>query len=416
MPKSLLESLILVKKAAAKANLDVASLSKEKTDLIVHVCDEILNDQHLDAFITEAIQGGAGTSINMNMNEVIANRAAQLKNLAMGRYDVLHPNDDVNKAQSTNDVIPTAGKIATLKLSQNLLLELDIVISHFERLQETYKDVQKVGRTHLQDAVFISMGCVLGSFATVLKRDKERLILALESLKTINMGATAVGTGINTHPDYAKNVEKHMNTDGDINYIIADDLIDGTKHIDNFAYVHSILKLMAINLSKLSNDFRMMASGPRVGFSELFLPEKQPGSSIMPGKVNPVIVEMLNQVAFQVIGNDTTVNMALEAGQMELNVFEPVLFYNLFQSIELLEGAYRHLSLDVLAGLKVNEEKCAQDVKFSLASATNLIKVLPYATVSEMTKLALKENRPLKEIVVESKLLDLETIDNLLGA
>lgn len=411
---TLIESLAQVKKAAAIANVKVAALDGEMGALIVKACDEIKDGLHRREFITPAIQGGAGTSVNMNMNEVIANRVAQLKGEALGSYTYCHPNDHVNKAQSTNDVIPTAGKIATLKLSEALIKEVKKAIQEFDRLHIETKHILKVGRTHLQDAVMISMGEVLGSFGTLFKRDLKRLETSLEELKTINMGATAVGTGINTHPEYKRHVVEALNQESNDTFYIADDLIDGTKHIDSFSYVHSTLKTMAVNLSKMSNDFRLMASGPRAGFYELYLPEKQPGSSIMPGKVNPVIVEMLNQVSFQVIGNDTTINMATEAGQMELNVFEPVLFANLFESIELLTKGFKHLVNDVLVDLKVNEVRCDDLVEHSLAHATKLLKELPYEVVSDVSKKALKEGKSLREVLLDDKILSEQEIETLL--
>lgn len=407
-------SLGAVKKACAQANEAVGELDAKIAQAITQASDEIMEGTHNEEFITDAIQGGAGTSMNMNVNEIIANRASQLLGDPLGTYTSVHPNDHVNKAQSTNDVIPTAGKLTTLLLGEALLAEMDLLETAFSKKAEAYKEVIKVGRTHLQDAVLISMGQVFASYSTLLTRDMKRLTHALEEMKTVNLGATAVGTGINSVVGYKEAAVQKLTDVTGISFVGAEDLVDSTKHIDGFAYVHSALKTFATGLSRLSNDLRLMASGPKVGLNELHLPAKQPGSSIMPGKVNPVIPEVVNQVCFQVIGNDATITMAVEAGQMELNVFEPVLFFNLFQSMEILKNACHTLRVNAIEGLTVNEAQCTQYVEESLAMATALLKELGYTKVTELTNQALKENRTLRELVLEQGLLSEEVLEETL--
>lgn len=407
----MIKSLAYVKKACAQANYDLKELSKQVVELIFEACDEIIEGQHHQEFITDAIQGGAGTSINMNMNEVIANRCAQIVGRDLGRYDLVHPNDQVNRSQSTNDVIPTAGKITVLSLAPYLIDELRSLAKSLESKAQEFNKVMKVGRTHLQDAVIISMGRVIQSFATMIYRDIRRLEHALSEMHTINLGATAIGTEINAQEGYKEKARQHLSDFTGIEFNTAEDLVDGTKHIDSFVYVHGALKIIAGNLSRMCNDFRLMASGPKVGLNEIEIPQMQPGSSIMPGKVNPVIFEVVNQVCFQVLGNDLTVSKASEAGQMELNVFEPVLFYNLFQSFEILTNACHTLRMNGIEGLSVNEDVCHQYVINSMALGTSLIKDLGYMKVSELTKKALKTNRSLTDLIIEEDLIDLDELD-----
>lgn len=398
-------SLGAVKKACAQANKEMGDLEPNIGNAIIRACEEVMEGAHNHEFITDPIQGGAGTSINMNVNEVIANRASQILGDPIGTYLRVHPNDHVNKAQSTNDIIPTSGKLTTIILGEKLLYEMELMESVLNEKAEEFKSIIKVGRTHLQDAVLISMGQVFKSYATFVKRDVKRLKYTLNEMKSINLGATAVGTGINSAIGYKEKAIQNLSNITGIRFEEAEDLVDSTKHVDGFAYVHAELKTFATGLSRMCNDLRMMASGPKVGLNEINLPPKQPGSSIMPGKVNPVIPEVVNQVCFQVIGNDTTITMATEAGQMELNVFEPVLFFNLFQSMEILKNACRTLRVNALDELTINERQCHQYVEQSHAIGTSLVKELGYMKVSELTKQALREDRTLRELVLENHLL-----------
>lgn len=410
----MIKSLGAVKKAAALANKELDNIDAKVADAIIEASDELMNGEHLEEFITDAIQGGAGTSLNMNTNEVIANRASQILGGELGTYDTVHPNDDVNTSQSTNDVIPTAGKLTTYRLGHVLLEEMGLLKDSFAKKADEFEKIIKVGRTHLQDAVLISMGQVFESYVEVIGREMGRLEHALEEMKVVNLGATAVGTGINAPEGYRESNIKHFSEVTGIDFESPASLVDGTKHIDGFAYVHSSLKTFALSLSRLANDLRLMASGPKAGLNEIELPERQAGSSIMPGKVNPVIAEVVNQVAFQVIGNDTTVSMAVEAGQMELNVFEPVLFYNLFESLEILTNVCNTLRLNAIDGLTVNEEQCQDYVENSLATATALVSELGYTKVSEIANKALKEDRTLRELVLEEDLIEESKLDKIL--
>ncbi|HEY4537561.1 MAG TPA: aspartate ammonia-lyase [Erysipelothrix sp.] len=409
----MIRSLAYVKKAAALANYDVNAINEEVKTLMVQACDEIINYQHLDQFITTSIQGGAGTSINMNMNEVIANRSAQIKGLPLGAYQIVHPNDHANKGQSTNDVIPTAGKLTSLALLESLYQSLSALINTCETNAQKYETVIKVGRTHLQDAVLISFGQIFNSHASLFKRDLNRIKEASKELLAINLGGTAVGTGINSEKNYAVKAVNYLSLETEYPFYCAKDKIDNTRNLDSFVNLHASLKTAAANLSRVANDFRLMASGPRTGLSEIELPKRQPGSSIMPGKVNPVILEVCNQASFQVIANDTAVTLSSEAGQMELNVFEPVLFRNLFESIEILSNAYQTLNDLALVDLKVNKDVCDDFIEKSFAQATPIINVLGYDTTTNILREAVENNKTLKEIILEKELLSEEEFDKI---
>lgn len=407
-------ALAQIKKACALANYEVNEFDKVRCDVIVEACDEIIQGNHKNEFVTDAIQGGAGTSMNMNVNEIIANRAAQILDKPMGVYEYIHPNDHVNREQSTNDTIPTAGKLTVLNLSTLLLEEMNLLAGSFYEKSIEFEKIIKVGRTHLQDAVLISMGQVFRSYESVLQRDMKRLQQSLTEMQVINLGGTAVGTGINSVHGYREHAVSNLNKITGKSFVSAEDLVDSTKHVDGFAHVHATLKTFAVGLSRICNDIRMMASGPKVGFNEIILPEKQPGSSIMPGKVNPVIPEVVNQVCFQVIGNDATITMAAESGQMELNVFEPVLFYNLFESLEILRNACATFRIHAIENIKVNEHRVHDYVEHSLAMATALVKNLGYSKVSTITKQALKEEKSLRTIVLEQNLMSEQELDEAL--
>lgn len=411
--EAMIEALAEIKKASAQANYEVDDLSLEQKDMIVRVCDEILTGKYREEFPTDAIQGGAGTSINMNMNEVIANRASQLVGEPLGTYEFLHPNDHVNCGQSTNDVIPTAGKLASLKLLESLLAEQRLLEEAFLQKAEEFDDVIKVGRTHLQDAVLISFGQIFKSHASMIRRDRKAITSMRSYLLEVNMGGTAVGTGVNAKDGYQEAFIKHFKENTKQSFEIAADLVDSTRNLDVFGRLHSQIKIAALNLSRTANDYRLMASGPRTGLNEINLPKKQPGSSIMPGKVNPVILEVCNQAAFEIIGNDTSIDYAIEAGQMELNVFEPVLFKNLFESIRLLTNAYRTLRCNAIEGLSVNVDLCTEYSERSFASATPLIKVLGYDKTTELIQKSVSSNTSLKAVVLEEGLMSEEEYEQV---
>lgn len=411
----MIRSLGMIKKACAYANHECGHLDDHRTKLIVEACDEVIRGELNEWFITDVIQGGAGTSTNMNVNEVIANRAAQLAGKEIGLYEYIHPNDHVNFGQSTNDVFPTAGKLTALFLIENLLEELMLLQESLLDKSIEFNDVIKLGRTHLQDAVPIRMGQEFHAFATAIVRDLRRIRVAFHSLKSVNMGATAIGTGINTDERYRRICMRYLCDISQIDLTSSRDLIDGTRNADPFVFAHSSLKTLCVNLSKMCNDLRLMASGPKTGLAEIILPARQPGSSIMPGKLNPVIPEVCNQVCFQVFGNDITITKAAEAGQMELNVFEPVLFYNLFQSIDLLTHACYTLRDNAIVGIIANKEHCKEVMENSLGTATALAPYIGYANASDMAKQALKENRKLKELILEHKLISPEKLEEVLN-
>lgn len=411
----MIRSLGMVKKACALANHECGHLDSERLGYIVQACDEVIAGKLNEYFITDVIQGGAGTSTNMNANEVIANRAAQLAGKDLGVYDYIHPNDHVNFGQSTNDVFPTAGKLTALFLVNELIQELMLLQESLQDKSIEFNDVIKLGRTHLQDAVPIRMGQEFHAFATAFVRDIRRIKISFNDLKSINMGATAVGTGINTDERYKKICVRFLSDIAQIDLTSSRDLVDGTRNVDPFVFAHGSLKTLCVSLSKMCNDLRLMASGPKTGLSEILLPPRQPGSSIMPGKVNPVIPEVCNQVCFQVFGNDVTITKAAEAGQLELNVFEPVLFFNLFQSIEVLTNACYTLRDNAIVGIQANKAHCLDIMENSLGTATALAPHIGYATASRMAKLALKENRKLKELILENDLMSKEKLEEVLN-
>lgn len=412
--REFIKSLAYVKKACAMANYEAGVLDKIIADTIVKVSDEILEGKYLDQFVTDVIQGGAGTSMNMNINEIIANRGGEILGGELGKYDKVHPNDHVNYGQSTNDVIPTAGKITIQNLGKELLEALSYLEENLMKKSEEFDHVLKMGRTHLQDAVPIRLGQEFHAYAEPVKRDIKRIKLALEDLKTVNMGATAVGTGINADIEYEDKVVKILSEITKLNLNQAEDLVDGTRNLDGFVWLSSALKVCAVNLSKMANDIRLMASGPRTGLFELNLPQQQPGSSIMPGKVNPVIPEVLNQVCFQIFGNDQTILKAAEAGQFELNVFEPVLFFNLFQSLEILKNGILTFVDNCLKGITANEDRCKELVDKSVGSITALNPHIGYKNAAEIAKLSIKTGKSVVDLVLERGLLTKEELDIIL--
>lgn len=401
-----IKALAQFKKASIMANKKAGLIKDELAKAMIQATDEIIDGKHNAQFITDTIQGGAGTSINMNTNEVIANRTAEILGEEKGKYKSCHPNDHVNMGQSTNDVMPTSGKIATIYLINDLVEEIKLLKKDLLKKGEEFKGVIKLGRTHLQDAVPVKMGQVFNAWAASLDRDLKRFELANSEMKQVNIGATAIGTGINANKVYFDEVIKSLREVTNMKDIDRGaDLIDGTRHTDSFAFVSAVCKTLAINLSKNANDLRLMASGPLAGLWEINLPAKQPGSSIMPGKVNPVIPEVVNQTCFQVIGNDQAITFAAEAGQFELNVFEPVLFRNLFQSLTYLKNAINTLRNNAIQGITVNVERCRQILDGSLGTVTALAPHIGYENASMVAKTALKEGKTVRQVVLEKGLL-----------
>ncbi len=412
--KKMIKALAIVKKACAISNWKAEVLDEKIKDAIVQACDEIAEGELDHAFIVDPIQGGAGTTANMNANEVIANRANQIMGGGLGTYEFVHPNDHVNMGQSTNDVYPTAGKLGTLLLLPRLLKEIGLLYDELMKKSQEFNNVLKMGRTQLQDAVPIRLGQEFHAFASVIKRDKERIERASEAIKTINMGASAIGTGINVDTYYFNIIVPTISDLSGIELTQAPDLVDGTHNLDGLVEVSSALKTLAINLSKISNDLRLMSSGPKTMIGDINLPPRQNGSSIMPGKVNPVIPEVVSQVSFRVIGNDVTITMAAEGGQLQLNAFEPVLFYSLYQSIEFLEHAIKTLRINCIAGITANEQKMLDDVHNSTGVITALVPHIGYAHAARIAKEALNTGVSVRKLIEEEKLLSNEELDEIL--
>lgn len=409
-----INSLAAIKKAAAIVNCKVGVLNKNISEAISISCDEILNGKLHDQFITDPIQGGAGTSFNMNANEVIANRAIELLNGEKGNYSIVHPNDHVNMAQSTNDVIPTAGKLTAIKLLKKAILELERLYVALEEKEEEFHDIIKMGRTQMQDAIPIRLGQEFGAYKATLKRDLKRLNMVIEELSSVNLGGTAIGTSLNANKDYVKKIVPELSSIVKLNLKQAEDLVDSTQNLDGFVFVSSILKTCVVSLSKMSNDLRIMSSGPRTGFSEINLPPKQNGSSIMPGKVNPVIPEVMSQVAFNIIGNDTTITLAAEAGQLELNAFEPVIFFKLFESITTLTNGVKTFVDNCISGITANKERCFSLVDQSVGIITAICPILGYQASAEIAKTAIKTGKSVRYLLKEKHNLTDEEIDKIL--
>ncbi|MGM0829828.1 MAG: aspartate ammonia-lyase [Bacillota bacterium] len=413
--KEMIDALAVVKKAAALANMETTRLYDGIGQAIVQASDEILEGKLHEFFIVDPIQGGAGTSINMNANEVIANRALELMSHLKGEYGKVSPNSHVNMSQSTNDVFPTVIHISTLKLLEKLLVTMEHMLNAFKKKAQEFDHVIKMGRTHLQDAVPIRLGQEFEAYSRVVERDIKRIGRTRDHLYEVNMGATAVGTGLNADPAYIKSVVKHLADISGLPLTGAEHLVDATQNTDAYTEVSAALKVCMVNMSKIANDLRMMASGPRAGLGEISLPSRQPGSSIMPGKVNPVMPELINQVAFQVMGNDQTISLASEAGQLELNVMEPVLVFNLLQSISIMNNAFRSFTDNCLSGIEANETRMKEYVENSVGIITAVNPHLGYEVVSRIAREAIVKGKSVRELCLEYDVLTEEELDLILN-
>ncbi|OPA25947.1 aspartate ammonia-lyase [Bacillus cereus] len=411
---SLITAMAIVKKAAALANIDTGYLAKDIGHEIAEAAQEIVDGKFHDQFIVDPIQGGAGTSINMNTNEVIANRALERMGYEKGAYAKISPNTHVNMAQSTNDAFPTGIHIATLMMLERLLITMEELHSAFRKKAKEFDHVIKMGRTHLQDAVPIRLGQEFEAYSRVLARDIKRIKQSRQHLYEVNMGATAVGTGLNANPMYIEQVVKHLRTFSGFPLVGAEHLVDATQNTDAYTEVSAALKVCMMNMSKIANDLRIMASGPRVGLAEIQLPARQPGSSIMPGKVNPVMAEVINQVAFQVIGNDHTICLASEAGQLELNVMEPVLVFNLIQSISIMNNGFRVFREYCIEGITANEELLKQYVEKSVGIITAVNPHIGYEVASRIAREAIETGKSVRELCLEHGVLTEEELDIIL--
>ncbi|PTX15365.1 aspartate ammonia-lyase [Pontibacter mucosus] len=418
----LIKAFGYVKKAAALANRDCGVLQPEIADAICKACDKLIAGEYLDQFVTDMIQGGAGTSVNMNANEVIANIALEILGHPKGDYQYVHPNNHVNFSQSTNDAYPTAFRLALYHKIENFIESLEALQAAFAQKGEEFKNVLKMGRTQLQDAVPMTLGAEFKGFSTTIKEDIQRLNEAKMLICEINMGATAIGTSINAPEGYPQIVTEHLRAITGIPVVLAEDLIEATCDTGAYVQVSGVLKRSAIKISKICNDLRLLSSGPRAGINEINLPRMQPGSSIMPGKVNPVIPEVVNQTAHYVIGCDITVTMAAEAGQLQLNVMEPVIAFSLFSSFTYMENACYTLTNKCVKGITANEEICANMVMNSIGIVTSLNPILGYEEASSIAKEALATGKSIHQItVIERKLItqqkweEIFSIENLIN-
>lgn len=414
MHPEIINSLAYIKKAAAITNCEAGLLDKRRTQAIVQACDEILEGKFREDFIVDPIQGGAGTSLNMNANEVIANRAIEILGGKKGDYSVVNPNDHVNCGQSTNDVIPTAGKMTSLRLLKKLKKQLLRLHSALEQKADEFDSVIKMGRTQLQDAVPIRLGQEFKAYSVAILRDLNRMDKAMDEMCTLNMGGTAVGTGLNADESYLRRIVPNLSEISGMDLVQAYDLIDATQNLDSFVAVSGAVKACAVTLSKIANDLRLMSSGPRAGFGEINLPAKQNGSSIMPGKVNPVIPEVVNQVAFNAIGNDMTITMAAEAGQLELNAFEPIIFYCLFQSIDTIAYAVNTFVDNCVIGITANETRCRYFVENSVGIITAICPYVGYQKAAEIAKEAIKTGESVRKLIIETGLLTKKQMDEIM--
>ena len=410
----LISALACVKKAAALANRELGLLDLRKADAITRACEEVGAGALADQFVVDVIQGGAGTSTNMNANEVIANRALEILGHAKGEYRLLHPVDDVNMSQSTNDVYPTAVKVALNFGIRRLAAEMGHLREAFEAKAEEFADVLKMGRTQLQDAVPMTLGQEFSTYAVMLGEDEERLQEAAALVREVNLGATAIGTGINAHPDYAALVCRRLSEIAGMDLITASNLIEATQDAGSFVQLSGVLKRIAVKLSKTCNDLRLLSSGPRAGLGEINLPAVQAGSSIMPGKVNPVIPEVVNQIAFEVIGNDITVSFAAEGGQLQLNAFEPVIAHSLFKSIAHLSAGCRTLADRCVKGITANREFLKSTVDRSIGLVTALNPIIGYANATDVAREALLTGGNVADIVLARGLMTKAELDEVL--
>ncbi|MBE0646583.1 MAG: aspartate ammonia-lyase [Bacteroidales bacterium] len=410
----LVKSLAIVKMAAAKANYDLGLLPKEMAEAIIRTCHEIIDSRFLNHFVVDMMQGGAGTSTNMNANEVIANRALELMGYKKGDYKHCHPNSHVNLSQSTNDVYPTAIQLALYRSNEKLVKVLKKLIESFRKKAAEFALIIKMGRTQLQDAVPTTLGQTFGAFATTLEEEIMRLNENANLFLEINIGGTAIGTGLNANPQYSGKVVSYLRQITGLDIVLAPDLVEATQDTGQYVIYSSAVKRLAIKLSKICNDLRLLSSGPRAGLNEINLPPMQPGSTIMPGKVNPVIPEVVNQIAFKVIGNDLTVSFAAEAGQLELNVMEPVIVQSLLESIEMLKNGMDSLRYRCIDGITANVEHCRKMVENSIGLVTALNPYIGYENSSLIAKEALETGASVYDLVLKKKLMSKEELERVL--
>lgn len=408
------KALAMVKWAAARANMSLGLLDEKLARAIMKACEEIIDGKFADQFPVDMMQGGAGTSTNMNINEVVANRALEILGHQKGEYQFCHPNNHVNMSQSTNDAYPTAFHLAFIFDNEELVRDLAELVESLRKKGKEFSHIIKMGRTQLQDAVPMTLGQEFEAFAVTMEEEIERLNQNARLFLEVNMGATAIGTGINSEPGYSQACVKALRVISNEDISLATDLIEATPDSGPMIMYSSALKRMAIKLSKICNDLRLLSSGPRCGLNEINLPPMQPGSSIMPGKVNPVIPEVVNQICFRIIGNDTTICFAAEGGQLQLNVMEPIMVHTIFRSVKIMQKAMERLRTLCIDGITANEQHCKDLVLNSIGIVTALNPTLGYENSARIAKRALKENRSVYDLVLEEKLLTKQELDELL--
>ena len=413
---NLIRAYAYVKKAAAHANLAMGMIDARQCDAISRACDDVAAGHYDAHFVTDVIQGGAGTSTNMNANEVIANRALEILGLEKGRYDVIHPNDHVNASQSTNDSYPTAVKMATWYGIQDLLKALAALRGAFQVKADAFKDILKIGRTQLQDAVPMTLGQEFASFVSMIADDEKRLRESAFLMCEINMGGTAIGTGINAPVGYADTVTAKLAEFSGVPVVKAADMIAATSDTGAFADISGILKRIAVKLSKISNDLRLLSSGPQAGVGDIKLPARQAGSSIMPGKVNPVIPEVMNQVCFEVIGNDVAITMCAEAGQLQLNAFEPLMAWSLHKSLKHLANACHTLQVNCVEGIEANTDLLENRIAESVTLVTALNPLIGYEKSAKIVKTAIASGKPIAIVAEELGIMEQSKLKELLVA
>ncbi|WP_026766661.1 aspartate ammonia-lyase [Selenomonas ruminantium] len=404
-----------VKKATVMANMSTGRMPKEVGEPLIQAADEIIAGKFLDQFPVDPIQGGAGTSVNMNVNEVLCNRALEIIGKPKGSYDIISPNNHANMAQSTNDTFPTSIKVCLSHKGKKLTASLGRLADELDKKGEEFKDILKMGRTHLQDAVPITLGQEMHSYASAVRRGIDRINHAIDTIHVVNMGGTAVGTGLNAEPAYITKVAETLSEVTGEKYVTADNIIDATNNTDGFSDVSSAMKTTALVLIKMANDFRMMASGPRCGLNELKLPMRQPGSSIMPGKVNPVIAEVLDQACYQVVANDLAVSLGVENGQFELNVMEPVISFNMFNSMTYMTNAVDTFVEKLLIDLQPNKEQCQEWLDKSVGVVTAMLPHIGYENSAMIAKEAYNTGKPVRQVILEKGLISKEKMEKILS-
>ena len=416
LPRRFIRAQGIIKLAACRANETVGMLDTVRAEVIEKAALEVIEGKFDDHFIVDVYQAGAGTSQNMNANEIIANRALELMRRKKGDYLAIHPNDHVNMGQSTNDTIPTAIYISAYEaVTLDLIPVLVELKSELHNKADAFKGIVKSGRTHLQDAVPMTLGQEFGGYEHTIERAINRIIVCSRDLLYLPLGGNAVGTGINTHPDYASIAVQEIANFTGIDFLKSEDYFEGIQNVSPSLSISAALRGLAVSLTKIANDIRLLSSGPRTGIAEIVLPPVQPGSSIMPGKVNPVMAEMLNMVCYQVMGNDTTIAYSVQASQLELNVMMPVIAYNLLQSISILTQGIKAFTVKCLKGIQVDEERCTHWMEQSLAIATALNPIIGYSKAAEVSKEAYKKGKTIKEIVREKGIVDPDKIDDVLN-